>query len=111
MFVHAKLLQSCLPVQPYTDCSPPGSSVHGILQAGILEWVAMLSSRAPSRPRDRTLVSYVCLHWQEAFLLLAPPGKPADSISHLTGNTFIFNFGIIFQCFFFFFFKPFLLMV
>ena len=34
------------------DCSPPGSSVHGILQAKILEWVAMLSSRGSSQPRD-----------------------------------------------------------
>ena len=34
------------------DCSPPGSSVHGILQARILEWVAMPSSRRSSWPRD-----------------------------------------------------------
>ena len=40
-----------------TDCSPPGSSVHGILQARILEWVAMPSSRGSPQPRDRTLVS------------------------------------------------------
>ena len=37
----------------------PGSSVHGILQARILEWVAMPSSRGSSQPRDGTLVSYV----------------------------------------------------
>ena len=40
-----------------TDCSPPGSSVHGILQTRILEWVAMLSSRRSSWPRDWTHVS------------------------------------------------------
>ena len=40
-------------------CSPPGSSVHGILQAGILEWVAMPFSRASSRPRDQTWVSHI----------------------------------------------------
>ena len=40
-----------------TDCSPPGSCVHGILQASILEWVAMPSSRGSSRPRDGTPVS------------------------------------------------------
>ena len=34
------------------DCSPPGSSIHGILQARKLEWVAMPSSRGSSRPRD-----------------------------------------------------------
>ena len=41
------------------DCSPPASSVHGILQARILEWVAMPSSRGSSWPRDWTGVSYV----------------------------------------------------
>ena len=35
------------------DCSPPGSSVHGILQVRILEWVAISFSRGSSRPRDR----------------------------------------------------------
>ena len=38
------------------DCSPPGSSVHGILQARILEWVAISFSRGSSQPRDRTQV-------------------------------------------------------
>ena len=41
------------------DCSPPGSSVHGILQEGILERVAMPSSRGSSRPRDQTRFSSV----------------------------------------------------
>ena len=41
------------------DCSPPGSSVHGILQARILEWVAISFSRGSSRPRDQTQVSYI----------------------------------------------------
>ena len=41
------------------DCSPPGSSVHGVLQARTLEWVAMPSSRGPSRPRDQTYISYI----------------------------------------------------
>ena len=38
------------------DCSPPGSSIHGILQAWILEWVVMPSSRGSSQPRDRNQV-------------------------------------------------------
>ena len=46
--VHAKLLQSCLTLWDPMDCSPPASSVHGILQAKILEWVARLSSRRSS---------------------------------------------------------------
>ena len=41
------------------DCSPPGSSIHGILQARILEWVAISFSRGSSRPRDRTQVSRI----------------------------------------------------
>ena len=40
-------------------CSPPGSSVHGILQARILEWVAVPFSRRSSQPRDRTQVSHI----------------------------------------------------
>ena len=41
------------------DCGPPGSSVHGTLQARILEWVVMPSSRESSQPRDRTQVSNI----------------------------------------------------
>ena len=55
----AKSLQSCLTFCDPMDCSPPGSSVHGILQARILEWVAVPSSGEFSWPRDWTLVSYV----------------------------------------------------
>ena len=42
--------QACPALCGPVDCSPPGSSVHGILQARILEWVAMASSRGPSWP-------------------------------------------------------------
>ena len=41
------------------DCSPPGSSVQGTLQARILEWVATPSSRGSSQPRDQTQVSHI----------------------------------------------------
>ena len=44
-----------------TDYSPPGSSVHGILQARILEWVAMASSRGSSRPKDPTCIHLSCI--------------------------------------------------
>ena len=50
-------------------------SVHGILQARILESVAIPFSRGSSRPRDRTCVSYVSLHWQAGSLPPAPRGK------------------------------------
>ena len=49
--------QSCPTLSDAMDCSPPGSSVQGILQARILEWVAMSSSRGSSQPRDQTQVS------------------------------------------------------
>ena len=41
------------------DCSPPGSSIHGIFQARVPEWVAISFSRGSSRPRDRTQVSHI----------------------------------------------------
>ena len=49
------------------NCSPPGASVHGILQARILEWVAISYSRGPSLPSE-------------------PPGKPKQSYDHLDGQ-------------------------
>ena len=52
--VHAKSLQSCPELCNPMNYSPPGSSVYGILQARILEWVAMPSSRGSSPPRDQT---------------------------------------------------------
>ena len=48
-----------LSVTPWMDCSPPGPSVHRSLQARILEWVAMASSRGSSQPRDQTQVSCI----------------------------------------------------
>ena len=53
------------------DCSLPGSSVHGILQARILEWVAIPFSRRSSQPRDGTQVSHIAVD----FLPSQPPGK------------------------------------
>ena len=57
--VRAKSLQSCLTFCSPVDCSLPVSPVHGILQARLLEGVAMPSSRGSSQPRDRTCISYV----------------------------------------------------
>ena len=54
-----KLLQSCLTLCNPMDCSPPGSSISGILQARILEWVAMPSSGGSSQPRDQTRVAHI----------------------------------------------------
>ena len=64
-FLYKESVVLCLVVQSYPtlcdpmDCSPPGSSVHGILRARILEWVAMPSSWGSSQPRDQTQVSCI----------------------------------------------------
>ena len=51
--------QLCLTLCNPMDCSPPGFSVYGIVQARILEWIAIPFSRGTSQPRDRTLVSCI----------------------------------------------------
>ena len=52
-----KVAQLCPTLCSPMDCSLPGSSVHGILQAKILEWVAVPFSKESSQPRDQTQVS------------------------------------------------------
>ena len=72
--MHAKSLQLCLTLWDPTDYSPPGSSVQGILQTRILEWVAMPSSRVSSWPRGRTHISCgSCI--ADRFFTAQPPGK------------------------------------
>ena len=56
--IYSEVTQSCPTLRP-VDYSPPSSSVHGILQARILEWVAISFSRGSSRPRDWTKVSHI----------------------------------------------------
>ena len=59
--------QSCLTLCNPTECSPPGSSVHGILQERILHWVAISLSRGSSLPRNWTWIScigrQILYHW------------------------------------------------
>ena len=55
--IHKIHAQSCPTLCDPMDFSLPGSSVHGILQARILEWVAIPFSKGSSRPRDRTQIS------------------------------------------------------
>ena len=57
--MHPKSLQSCLTLCDPMERSPLGSSVHGILQARILEWVSIPFSRISSPPRDQTCISYI----------------------------------------------------
>ena len=70
--LHAESLQSCLTLCDPMDYSPPGSSTHGILQARILEWVAMPSSVGSSPPVDRT-PRLLCLLHRQADSLLSEP--------------------------------------
>ena len=69
--------QSCPTLCNPMDCSLPGFSVHGIFQAGILEWVAVSFSRGSSWPRDWTYISCVsCIG--RLILTTAPHGKPSN---------------------------------
>ena len=74
------VVKSCLTLCDPVDCIPPGSSVHRIIQARILEWVAISSSKGSFQPRDGTCVScigrQILFHWttwearRVSFLLL-----------------------------------------
>ena len=55
----SEVAQSCPTLCDPMDCSLPSSSVHGIFQARVLEWVAIAFSRGSSQPRDQTLVSHI----------------------------------------------------
>ena len=89
------------------DCSLPGSSVHKIFQARILEWVAFSSSRRSSQPGDRIHISYISLPWQEDSLPLTLPGKPlmtdlwqaylSSPVIHFFSSLSCFTFGIVFK--------------
>ena len=72
----AKLPQSCPTLWDPMDCSLPGSSVHGVLQARILEWVATacLQGIFPTQGSNLHLLSL--LHWWAASFSLVPAGKP-----------------------------------
>ena len=76
------------------DCSPPDSSVYGILQPRILEWVAILFSRGSSQPRDRTHISSISggffTIWatSEAPSLLDHQGSPGHLSFYRWGNKF-----------------------
>ena len=92
--------QSCLTLCDPVDCSPQGSSVQEILQARILEWIAISFFKGSSRPRDRTQVSYIA----GGFVSILPqtplpPRLPHDieQSSLLYGRTLLvihFNIGV-----------------
>ena len=65
------------------DCSPPGSSVHGISNARILEWVAICFFRGSSQPRDQTHNSCISRHWQMDSLQLSHQGSPTTALKSI----------------------------
>ena len=75
---HAMCAQSCLTLWDPLDCSPPGSSVHGICQARILEWAAISSSKGSSQPRD---LNPRLLDWQADSSPLSHVGGFSPSLS------------------------------
>ena len=84
LFLHPKgkvwVAQSCLSLSNPMDCSPPGSSVHGILQASILEWVAVSPFRGPSWSRDRPQISRIAGRF---FTIWATSEAPSTITDHL----------------------------
>ena len=79
MCMHAKSLQLCPTLCDPMDCSLPGSSVHEILQARILEWVVMQGT-FPAQGSNPHLLCL--LHWQASSLTLAQPGKPGTHVHY-----------------------------
>ena len=77
----AELLHSYPPLCNPMDYSPPGSSIHGIVQARILEWVSFSFSRGSSRPRDQTRIS--CIFCIDRWVLyhLHHLGSPIVSVN------------------------------
>ena len=73
--VCAKSLRLCPTLCNPVDCSPPNSSVHGILQARILEWVAISFSRGIFPTQGSSPHHLHLLHWQATSSLPVPPGK------------------------------------
>ena len=81
-----KSLHLCPTLCDPIDCILPGSSVHGILQARILEWVAMPSSKGSSQPRDWTRVSYVSCIAGGFFTTSATQEALSSQGGHLSGH-------------------------
>ena len=77
--VKVKAAQSCPTLCKPMDCSLPGSTVHGILQARILEWVAIPFSRVSSQPRDGTQDSHIT----GDSLPFEPPSTDGDQTMHI----------------------------
>ena len=90
------LLQWCSTLCDAMDWSPPGSSVHGILQTRILEWVVLPSSRGSSQPRDWT---HVCLYLLPCKWILYPLRHLGSPKFCITQYKMLWRFGMGFLLF------------
>ena len=94
----SEIAQSCLPLCDSVDCRSPGSSIRGISQARILEWVAISFSRGSSQPRDRTQVSHIA---GRRFNLSATREAPPHIYTYIYPCIYIYFFNwriIALQC-------------
>ena len=91
--MHAKSLQSYPTLCNPKDCSPPGSSVLGILQTRTLEWITMPSSKGSSWSRDWNCISYVFCIGRQVLYHLGNPKACLEGINSLSfclsGKVFI----------------------
>ena len=83
--------QLCVTLCDPMDCSPPGSSVHGIFQARIVEWVATSYSRGSSLTQGSNRCLLSLLHWQADSLPLVPHRNPQDFIQEQKENTQVYS--------------------
>ena len=86
MCMHNKLLQSSPTLWDPMDCSLPGFSVHGILQARVLEWIAIPSSRGSSQPRNQTCIPYISRTGRQVLYHESHMGSPQKNIGKLWGS-------------------------
>ena len=86
----AKSVQLYLTLCKPMDWSPSGSAVHGILQARILEWIAMPFSRGSSQPRDRTHISYVSCIGRWILYQTDVSGRALQQLGHMALKTIFY---------------------
>ena len=92
LYTHVCQVASVMSISDSLDYTPPGSSVSGILQARILEWVAVSFPRASSQPGDGTRISSSPA-LAGGFFTTEPPGKPLEIHTHTHTHTHTYVLG------------------
>ena len=90
--LHAQSLRLCLTLCDPVDCSSPGSSVLGILQGRLLEWVAISFSRGPTQPRDETHISLASPALASGFFNTVTPWEAFPLLLLIFSNFCDFNY-------------------